>query len=68
MYVCILARGIIVNYSLIFIIPRVLITNANQACIFQGMELSLGGSLNITKTKTKGVNLLLNQIIKLDIA
>ena len=36
MYVCILARGIIVNYSLIFIIPRVKITNANQAGIFQG--------------------------------
>ena len=26
----------------------------------KGMVLSLGGSLNITKTKTKGVNLLLN--------
>ena len=31
-----------------------------KAELNKGMVLSLGGSLNITKTKTKGVNLLLN--------
>ena len=68
-YVCILAREIIVNnyYSLIFIIPRVLnyqckssLHILRQAELNKGMVLSLGGSLNTTKTKTKGVNLPLN--------